>query len=316
VRESTKPVVSPPPPPAKRVPLALAADTLFWHALHAGEYDSIPRVLLMLKAAYLQNPADARTAAHVGLMHAWRIAERSRMPGLSPGITDDAILARHYLDRSMIRAQDYDARTHGFDAVLRMIEGDIHQDTALSALGLRDGRAAIAGWPEFNLFTIGYVLSVKPDTSAIFREAVEMQWKTADLCGRTTVDRANPNAERALAALRTETDSLRVRACTNSWIAPHNMEGFFLNMGDMLVKSGDWRAAQKVYQLARGTRGVGDYATWPYRGVLEGRIRDAEQNVALFRRGSLPMMFGSKFTCMACHQSVLTTGIPSPSHLP
>ena len=30
------------------------------------------------------------------------------------------------------------------------------------------------------------------------------------------------------------------RACWNSRIAPHNLEGFFLNMGDMLVKSGDW----------------------------------------------------------------------------
>jgi len=29
------------------------------------------------------------------------------------------------------------------------------------------------------------------------------------------------------------------RVCWNSWIAPHNFEGFFLNMGDMLVKSGD-----------------------------------------------------------------------------
>jgi hypothetical protein len=68
---------------------------------------------------------------------------------------------------------------------------------------------------------------------------------------------------------RIDSSSRCSRARTNSWIAPHNMEGLFLNMGDMLVKSGDWRLAQKVYGLARGVRGVGDYASWPYRDVLE-----------------------------------------------
>lgn len=286
-----------------RVPLAETADTLFWRTLHAGAYDSIPRALLVMMAAYLQNPADAETAAHVAFLHAWHIAERSRLAEVSPAITDDAILARRYFDQSMAHAPRYDARIHGFDAVLRMIEGDIHRDAELWTDGLGRGREAIKAWPEFNWFTIGYVLSAKPDTSAIFREALEMQWKTVNACGRTTVDRVNPTAEVALAALRTETDPLRLRACTNGWIAPHNMEGFFLNMGDMVVKSGDWRAAQKVYELARGTRGVGDYATWPYREVLETRIRDAEQNVRAFQRGSTPLMFGSTFACSACHQT-------------
>jgi hypothetical protein len=289
------------------VRLAVAADTLFWRTLHAGAYDSIARVMVMLKAAYLQNPSDAETAAHIGMLHAWHIAERSRLAEQSPAITDDAILARRYLDLSMARAAHPDARTRGFAAVLTMIEGDIHQDTALAAAGLRNARASIAAWPEFNWFTVGYVLSVKPDTSAIFREALAMQWKAVDGCARTTVDRTNPTAELALGALRTEPNAMRRRACGNSWIAPHNLEGFFLNMGDMLVKSGDWRTAQRVYALAQGTHGVGDYTTWPYRDVLEARIRGAEQNVAAFKQGSAPMMFGSKFACSACHQSAITT---------
>jgi hypothetical protein len=49
------------------------------------------------------------------------------------------------------------------------------------------------------------------------------------------------------------------RACWNSWIAPHNFEGFFLNMGDMLVKVGDWRTAQKIYANAKLSP---DYANW------------------------------------------------------
>ncbi len=126
------------------------------------------------------------------------------------------------------------------------------------------------------------------------------QWKTVDACRRTTVDRSQPTAENAFAALRTETDPFRLRACTNSWIAPHNMEGFFMNMGDMVVKSGDWRTAQKIYMLAQG---VDAYPSWPYRTVLEARIRDAEQNVGVFQRENGPLMFRSKFSCSACHES-------------
>lgn len=293
----------PPRPPRgeARVPLAVTADSLFWRTLHAGAYDSIARALFVLKAAYLQNPADRQTAAHIGFMHAWHIAERSRSGQVNPAITDDAVLARRYFDLAVANSPTYDARFHGFGAVFRMVEGDIHRDPALWADGLRRGREAIRVWPEFNWFTIGYALSGKPDTSALFREGLEMQWKTVDACGRTTVDRSNPTAEVALAALRTESDPLRLRACTNTWIAPHNMEGFFLNMGDMVVKSGDWRAGQKVYQLAKG---VDAYPTWPYREILEARIREAEQNVGVFRRENAPMMFSSKFSCSACHQSL------------
>lgn len=97
----------------------------------------------------------------------------------------------------------------------------------------------------------------------------------------------------------------RGQACWNSWVAPHNIEGFFLNMGDMLVKRGDWQTGIKVYALAQG---LGSYPRWAFRDVLEARIARAEQNVAAFRRpdadaaDSPPIMLRSRFACVACHQ--------------
>ena len=76
-------------------------------------------------------------------------------------------------------------------------------------------------------------------------------------------------------------------------------------MGDMLVKSGDWRTGVQVYALARG---MGSYPRWAFRDVLEARIAQAEQNVAAFRRPEAAgadgprMMLGSRFACVACHQ--------------
>lgn len=292
--------------PAPRTPLAITADSLFWQAFHAGAYDQAPRVMRVLKAAYLQNPTDHRTAALIGFLHAWQLAERSRLNAVPPEITDHAVLARRYFDQAIAHNPREDARHLGFNAVFRMSEGDVHRDHALSADGLARGRRAIAAWPEFNMFTVGYVLSARHYTSALFREGLEMQWRSMDLCSRTAIDRSNPRAELAVAAESTETDARRRRACWNTAIAPHNAEGFFLNMGDMLVKSGDWRTAQRIYAHAKVMR---SYEAWPFRSVLESRIENAERNVAAFRgvdstrTPRVDIMLRSPFACTACHQA-------------
>src|SRR5215207_7615049 len=78
------PVPARPAGPPPRVPLAVTADSVFWRTLHAGAYDQIPRAMTLLKAAYLQNPHDPRTTAHVGFLHAWAAAERARLASVPP----------------------------------------------------------------------------------------------------------------------------------------------------------------------------------------------------------------------------------------
>ena len=107
--------------------------------------------------------------------------------------------------------------------------------------------AAIDGWPEFNLFTAGYTMSRQPADSERYKQALEWQWETLDVCVGEKINRADPGYAKYMSLATTEG---RKRVCWNSWIAPHNFEGFFLNMGDMLVKAGDWQAAQKIYANA------------------------------------------------------------------
>ena len=94
-----------------------------------------------------------------------------------------------------------------------------------------------------------------------------MQLKTLDACARAPIDRVNLTS--AASALATETDPRLKRACSNSWIAPHNVQGFFLNMGDMIAKSGDPVLARRVFARAKEAEA---YATWPYAAMLEERI--------------------------------------------
>jgi hypothetical protein len=292
---------APPKLPATvRTPLAQQADAVFWRTLHGGRYDGIGAALEIQTAAYLENPNDAVTAARAGWLHIWRLAESSRLASVPATITNDAVMARRYFEEAVALAPD-EARYVGFLGSTLLAEGAIHKDEALTRRGYYTLRDGIDAWPEFNLFTGGYVMSGQAHDSARFREGLAWQWRTLDLCVGEPVDRKNPDFARYM---RLATPDGPKRACWNSWIAPHNFEGFFLNMGDMLVKSGDWQTAQKVYANARHSP---DFAAWKFREVLEARIRDAPANVAVFTadrgRGTsaTPMMFSSPFACSACH---------------
>jgi hypothetical protein len=129
---------------------------------------------------------------------------------------------------------------------------------------------------------------------------LEWEWRNLDVCAQEKIDRANPDYSKYMSS---ETKEGPKRVCWNSWIAPHNFEGFFLNMGDMLVKSGNWQTAQKIYATAKLSR---EYGSWKFQSVLEDRIKLAQSNVALFNArdetAKSTIMINTEFSCMGCHQ--------------
>jgi hypothetical protein len=284
---------------AERTAAALAADEVFWKVFHSGDYDHIPMALDQLTAAYLQNPNDPITAAHVGWLHIWRISERARMVSAPPTITDDMMLAQHYFQEAVTLNPD-EARYKGFLAAATLGVSSLNNDPRLTRRGYYELIDAINAWPEFNLFTAGYVMSQQPANSKRFKEGLEWQWRNADVCAGATLDRHHPDFAPYMSLATTQG---KKRACWNTSIAPHNLEGFFLNMGDMLVASGDWRTAQVLYANAKLPP---SYASWKYRDVLEQRIVNAQSNVTAFRtspNGPGPhMMVAESYSCMACHE--------------
>ena len=273
---------------------ALAADQHFWDDFHNAKYDEIQSVLEQLTGAYLRDTTDVVTASHIGWLHIWRISERERMAKVMPSITDDAILARKYFQEAS-SMNTSDARFLGFLAATTLSEGAIHHNEAEISEGNSLMRKAIYAWPEFNLFTAGYMSSTKPADTAEFKQGLEWQWENLDICVGEKINRTDPNYSSSASKITTVGPK---RACWNSAIAPHNYEGFFLNMGDMLVKSGDWKIAQKVYALAKSSP---DYSSWKFAPLLDERISNAESNVTPFKSNK-GLMINSNASCMACHQ--------------
>ncbi len=283
--------------------LAKRANGFFWKTLHSGDYDRIREAIELLTAAYLENPNNPTLAARIGWLHIWRLAERNRMSSIPSTITDDIILCRKYFSEAY-KLNKNDARYLGFLGSCSLAEGTIDNDEGAIRKGYFQLQDSIQLWPEFNYFTAGFVLSQLPFDSVQFKEALEMQWKNYDLCVGEKVNRTNPDVQKYM---NLETKEGNKRACWNSWIAPHNFEGFFLNMGDMLVKNGDPETAVKIYLNAKKSK---QYQDWKFIKILENRITDAQTNIVHFRKIPLrqeapnypTMMINSKFSCVACHQ--------------
>lgn len=276
-------------------------DEYFWQQFHASNYDSIPQLLNRLTAAYLENPNNFNTTAHLAFTHIWLSSERSRNPNLNPEITNHIILSRKYFNEAY-NLNLKDARIHGFLATTYLSEGAVDKDEKKMIEGYFMIKKAIKEWPEFNYFTGGYVLSQLSKENKRFAEAVEWQWKNLDACACEKVDRKTGDYSKYMTL---ETYEGEKRVCWNSWIAPHNFEGFFMNMGDMLVKKGDWQIAIKIYNNTKLSK---TYSDWKYKETLEERIKNAEANVTLFDQTGLKddnhvIMVNTKFSCMGCHRN-------------
>ena len=83
-----------------------------------------------LTAAYLKNPGDAETAAHIGFAHIWRVGAGCASPihrRRSPMI----LCSRKYFSEAVRLAPD-DARFRGFLASAELGEAQVHGDERLT----------------------------------------------------------------------------------------------------------------------------------------------------------------------------------------
>ena len=274
------------------------ADAFFWDRFHAGDYAAIPAMLGQLEGALDNTPADPSLERHVAWTHIWRLGELPR------GLAGPAELGESLAVTGprFARARELnpgDPRVLGFLAAYTLVQGILFDDAALYDEGSALFREGIAAWPEFNYFSSGYILSQLPRESPGFQLGLEQQWRNVDVCTGVVVDRHDPDLDPVFGR---ETLVGRQRVCFNSWIAPFNLEGFFLNMGDMLVKDGQTATGVQIYEAARRVPG---YDRWPYRDVLEQRIVQAAENAEAFNRPSSgrPIMVQSTYACAGCHQA-------------
>jgi hypothetical protein len=279
--------------------------------LHLGNYDSIPTVISKVSEVLARHPQDAQMNADLGFLYLWSFSERGRNPG-GKALERNIYLSNHYF-KEAIKYNPGDPRLKGFQAAVEVCEGALSKNIADIYTGYINSFHAIREWPQFNKFAFSLVSSQFNKNSPLFLLALKYQWELLDDCSCKELDMKTVKADvpGVFHALIEELSRLPEgqtrRACWNSAIAPHNYEGFLLNFGDMLVKAGEIDDARKIYAAARMSP---SFRQWPYRHVLENRIRHAEFNSTLFDKhpalsidpGEEQIFINSPFSCTGCHQ--------------
>ena len=297
--------MSAPSPIATEQTAAGAAEAgKFWAVFHGGKYGQIDELIESHNRVMIQEPNDPITVSHLAWLHAWKLSERSRITNPQAQIIENAFVAKRLFEKAVALKPD-EARYLGFAATFNMAEASILDDEKEKRRGYYMMKQAVSMWPEFNLFTSGYVLSRNASDSWQFKEGLEQQWENLDVCFGEKVSRQAPNLQQYLSQETTEGPK---RACWNSWIAPHNWEGFFLNFGDMLARSNDLKNAKVMYEATKLSK---TYQEWPYKDVAERRIASLNQLPSLLNRNppedpEFTSMINSKFSCMGCHQATQT----------
>jgi hypothetical protein len=282
-----------------------------WENFHRGNYDSIPSVINKLKNAYLQNPKDKKITSYLAFTYLWGFSERSRKENDSS--IAEYVYQSNYFFKEAIKLNPDDARLRGFQSVTEICEGALKRKWITLAKGYINGLLAIEKWPQFNKFAFSLIGSQRNKNSPAFKLGMNFQWQLIDDCSCNKLDKktilndpGNVLSE-MIEELKRSNDIQKKRVCRNTWIAPHNLEGFFLNLGDMLVKDGHLKEAKEIYSAAKFSP---TYSDWPYQNVLEERIRNAEKNAIEFNKplelfissNRNQIFINSAFSCMGCHQ--------------
>lgn len=291
--------------------LANSANQFMWDNFHLGNYDSIPSIISKLKVAYKQDPKNPKVTSYIAFTSLWAFSERGRKDP-DPSISY-YVYQSNYFFKEAIKLNPEDARLRGFQSVTDICEGALKKNPAILAKGYINGLRSINKWPQFNKFAFSLIGSQRNKNSFMYKTAMKFQWQLIDDCSCKDLDKKTVLSDpdkvftKLIAELKQSTDSKLKRVCWNSWIAPHNLEGFFLNFGDMLVKEGNIKEAREIYSAARLSP---DYNNWPFQSVLEDRIRNAEINEVTFNKPleliitthQNQIFINSAFSCVGCHQ--------------
>jgi hypothetical protein len=278
-----------------------AESARFFDVFHASRYSQATEVAAELDVAAEADPGHGRLAFDRALAHNWHLQEWGRDPAPDPAALQAEQQALPGLFQVAYEANPDDPRVGCFLGLQLVGAGRATADPELTQQGLAVLAQAVAEWPEFNLFCLGLAYDQLPATDPDYAKAVDAALDNVDVCFDAPADRSNPDITPYLDLATTTGPN---RACWNTWIAPHNAEGFYLWVGDLLVKQGDVAAARVAYH---NVTLIAEYADWPYQHLLADRLADdLDAKAALYRDADPtndPRFGGDEVNrrCAVCH---------------
>jgi hypothetical protein len=284
----------------------------FWDIYHSNEYDKIPEAETKLAEAIRLDPNNPTLYALLGAAHFWHIGEAARdtnphdsalasdMPN-AVGFFEKALDLDYY--SSHLIGYINDDHLPGYLGITTVHLGQMTGNPGLIGKGDQLLDLAAYQFPEFNNFNRWAAHNTDRRDSDSYKKALNSLWEALDNCVGGHIDRGNPDIA---PYLDLQTRVGRKKACwSEGGLAPHSLEGFMLNLGSGLVKADQIPAARIVFANAKYAK---NYASWPYRSVLEAiAASDLDARAALYADSNPkndPALSVPNRGCAYCHALV------------
>jgi hypothetical protein len=295
--------------------ISVAAIERFWAIYHGNDYDDIPAAQAELERALRHDPNNPTLYALLGATHFWHVGEYTRDPKPNRSVLQQDMPTAASLFQ---KAYDLDYYGHhligyinddhlpGYWGITTVHTGQEFRDPGLIAKGDQILDYSVYQFPEFNNFNRWAAHNTDSRDSESYKKALDSLWEGIDSCIGGTIDRTNPDLK---PYLHLYTRVGRKKACW--WggdLAPYSFEGYLLNLGNGLVKAGQVDAGKVIFADAQYAE---NYATWPYRDVLE-QIAGSDLNArAVLYAGGNPLneppLGVPNRGCVYCHATVAET---------
>jgi hypothetical protein len=293
-----------------------AAIERFWAIYHGNDYNAIPEIQSELQGALDRDPGNATLYALLGATHFWHFGEYTRDPKATPASLQQDISSAVQLFENALNIDYYrqhligyvnDDHLPGYLGITMAHAGQLSNNANLMAKADQVLDYAVYQFPEFNNFNRWAAHNTDPKDSETYKKALDSLWQAIDACVGGVIDRTNPDVRQYLYL---QTPVGRKKACwSQGTIAPHSFEGLVLNLANGLVKAGQVDAARIMYGNAKY---ADNYATWPYREVLESiAASDLDARAALYADTNPmndPPLGVPNRGCVYCHATVAEFG--------
>jgi hypothetical protein len=263
---------------------AAMGEAAFWDTLWADAPRSDTALRFLTRAVH-DDARDGRSQFLLGMLRLYRSTQACAefdFLNLCDAAKAEGAAAQAPLDRA-VELLPNDSRVAGFRAAASYSNGFEQHDDARLALGMQQLEAAIAANAIFNSFdAFAVVAPILSGTDPYYQDRI-----------LPLVDLVFQSASCVVAL---------PEICNNAGMAPHNIEGTTLLLGDIDAKGGRLGSAQTWYGLGQAIgRGTG----YRYQAYLEDRVAHAADRVAAYQdadpTNDPPLVGGGGGSCVYCH---------------
>jgi hypothetical protein len=289
-----------PPAPPTIEEKAAASTALFREVFNSGAYERIPEAEAAMLAVYAEDPKQDENTLLLGALYFWSAAEWSRDSSRGvPALVDTVMKMERYLGESVVLRPN-DARAWCWYGAAKLFRGRFESNNAMLQEGAGYVNKCADMYPQFGLIMVAFTNSHLPISTPNFKTSVDAIWKNVEVCINKPMDQTNPDFTPFL--YMTANTQPPYYACWNSKAAPHNLEGFWLFMGDVMVKDNRPAVARRLYENAKL---ADNYKDWKYKSYLDQAIETADARAALYRdsdpKNDPPVVPQTNFQCVSCH---------------